>query len=241
MNFWTLFILFFFPLVGGVTAALIKDEKLIQLKLFLAFSGAFLISVCSLNILPEIYHHGGSNIGYFVLAGFFLQIIIDQFSKGIEHGHLHLHDVNQVPYSVFIALSAHAFMEGMGVGANIFERQVQNNFVFGIALHEIPAAFALISVLKHSRKDSKFIYVWLIAYALMVPGGALLSHVLKLNSFVDSQFFYGLMAVVAGVFLHISTTILFENSDNHKITRYKLISIASGVLLALLAANFHLD
>lgn len=102
---------------------------------------------------------------------------------------MHIHQVNKVPYSVFIALSLHAFMGGMGVGANIFERQAQNSFIFGIALHEIPAAFALITVLKHSKKDSKFLYVWLVAYALMVPLGALTSSLLKLSDVVDNQFF----------------------------------------------------
>lgn len=62
MSFWIIFILFFFPLCGGIAAAFIKDEKTLQLKYqFFSFSGAFLISVCSLNILPEIYHHGGRN------------------------------------------------------------------------------------------------------------------------------------------------------------------------------------
>ena len=241
MSFWTIFILFFFPLCGGILAAVIKEEKTLQLRLFLAFSGAFLISVCSLNILPEIYSKTDLSIGYYVLIGFFLQIVIDQFSKGIEHGHLHIHDVQKVPYSVFIALSIHAFMEGMGVGSNIFEKQVQNNLVYGIALHEIPAAFALVTVLKHSTKDSKFIYFWLFAYALMVPAGAILSEILQGASVLDNDFFFKLMAVVAGVFLHISTTILFENSDNHRFTRYKLVAIVCGVGLALLAANFHMD
>lgn len=239
MSLWTIFILFFFPFMGGVAANLVKDEKTIQLKLLLAFSGAFLISVCSLNLLPEIYGSHQQYIGYFVLAGFFLQIVIDQFSKGIEHGHLHVHEINKMPWSVFFALSLHAFMEGMGVGAGIFNAKVQNSFVFGIALHELPAAFALITVLKHSKKDSKFLYVWLAVYALMVPLGALLSHQLKVGELVDSAFFYALLAIVAGVFLHISTTILFENSDNHRFTRYKLIAIALGVALALMATMVH--
>lgn len=239
MSVWTLFILFFFPFLGGVAANLIKDQKILQLKLLLSFSGAFLISVCSVNLLPEIYHHGGSEIGYFVLAGFFLQIIIDQFSKGIEHGHLHVHDVQKVPYSVFAALSLHAFMEGMGVGANLFEEQVQNSFVFGIALHELPAAFALITVLKHSRNDKGNIYFLLVLYALMVPAGAILSHNLQLQQWVSDRFFFGLMAIISGVFLHISTTILFENSDNHKFTKYKLIAICVGIALALIASGAH--
>lgn len=239
MSLWTAFILFFFPFLGGVAANLVKDEKTVQLKLLLAFSGAFLISVCSLNLLPEIYGSGNAYIGYFVLAGFFLQIVIDQFSKGIEHGHLHVHETNKVPYSVFFALSLHAFMEGMGVGAGIFKAAVQNSFVFGIALHELPAAFALITVIKHSKKDSRFLYVWLVVYALMVPIGATLSHLLRLNNVADNSFFYSLLAVVAGVFLHISTTILFENSDNHRFTRYKLVAIGIGVALALVATSLH--
>ncbi len=241
MSFWTLFILFVFPLCGGILAAFNKEEKSLQLKLFLAFSGAFLISVCTLNILPEIYSKTDMSVGYFVLIGFFLQIVIDQFSNGIEHGHLHFHTVRKVPNSVFIALSFHAFMEGMGVGSNIFEKQVQNNLVYGIAMHEIPAAFALVTVLKHSTTDSKFIYFLLVAYALMVPSGAILSSVLQSSNSLNSDFFFKLMAVVAGVFLHISTTILFENSDNHWFTRYKLIAIVCGVGLALLAANFHVN
>ena len=75
----------------------------------------------------------------------------------------------------------------------------------------------------------------------MVPLGAVTSNLLKLSDVVDNQFFYALMVIVAGVFLHISTTILFENSDNHKFTRYKLLAIGIGVGLALLAANFHFD
>lgn len=240
MSIWTLFILFIFPFLGGVAANLIKDQKVLQLKLLLSFSGAFLISVCSLNLLPEIYHHGGTNIGYYVLAGFFLQIIIDQFSKGIEHGHLHVHDVQSVPYSVFAALSLHAFMEGMGVGANIFEEKVQNSFIFGIALHELPAAFALITVVKHSRHDKRNIYLLLVLYALMVPAGAILSHNLHIQNWVSDDFFFALLAIISGVFLHISTTILFENSDNHKFTRYKLIAICVGIALALLASGMHM-
>jgi uncharacterized membrane protein YadS len=42
------------------------------------------------------------------------------------------------------------------------------------------------------------------------------------------------LAVVVGMFLHISTTIIFETSENHKFNLLKLISILIGCGLAML-------
>ena len=42
-----------------------------------------------------------------------------------------------------------------------------------------------------------------------------------------------ILAVVVGMFLHISTTIIFETTENHKFNLLKLVSILVGVTLAL--------
>ncbi len=246
MDFWKYFILFFFPLVGGSFGLLIKKHNLFQLKLFLAFSGAFLFSITAINLLPSVYNGATFQVGYFILAGFLLQIVVDVFSKGVEHGHLHFHEIKKIPYGIFIALSIHAFLEGMAAGSEFFHDELQRNLIFGIALHEIPAAFALIVILKVSEIHKRYLYSWLIIYALMVPLGAILSMSVKpllIESFgsvpVDHMM-RGLLSVVIGVFLHISTTILFENSEEHKFNRYKIISVAIGVAVALLAAGLHM-
>ena len=44
-----------------------------------------------------------------------------------------------------------------------------------------------------------------------------------------------ILAVVVGMFLHISTTIIFETTENHKFNLLKLMSILVGVALALSA------
>ncbi|MCB9262792.1 MAG: ZIP family metal transporter [Flavobacteriales bacterium] len=237
MNFWSYFILFFFPLVGGTVGLIIQSEKTQYLKLFLAFSGAFLFSITAVSIIPEVYHHHTKfNIGYFVLAGFFLQIVIDLFSQGIEHGHLHHHKTDKTPYGVFIALSLHAFLEGMAAGSNLFSEKIQSGFVFGIALHEIPAAFALITILKAGNVKKQYLYTWLVFYALMTVLGALTSGGLS-QLIPDFEYIsIYLVALVIGVFLHISTTILFENTDNHKFSRYKLVAIALGAAIAILSS-----
>ena len=43
-----------------------------------------------------------------------------------------------------------------------------------------------------------------------------------------------ILAVVVGMFLHISTTIIFETSENHRVNLLKLICILFGAGLAML-------
>ncbi len=226
--------------MGGTIGLIIQTHKTEQLKLFLAFSGAFLFSITAISIIPEVYSHDAAfNVGYFILAGFFLQIVIDLFSHGVEHGHLHHHESDKTPYGIFIALSLHAFLEGMAAGSNLFSDHIQSSFVFGIALHEIPAAFALITLLKASNVKKKYLYTWLVVYALMTILGSLFSGIaISVFPNIEDYMVY-LVALVTGVFLHISTTILFENTDNHKFSRFKLIAIAIGVLIALLSTSIH--
>ncbi len=53
-------------------------------------------------------------IGYYVLGGFFGQLILEVFSQGVEHGHVHhntAHD-GQVPFLLLFSLVIHSFMEG---------------------------------------------------------------------------------------------------------------------------------
>ena len=49
------------------------------------------------------------------------------------------------------------------------------------------------------------------------------------------QYFNRIMGVVIGIFLHISTTILFESSSDHKFTIRKLTAVLLGIGIALVA------
>ncbi len=48
-----------------------------------------------------------------------------------------------------------------------------------------------------------------------------------------------LMAFVIGIFMHISTTILFESSDIHRFNLAKLAAIALGTGLGILSIMLH--
>jgi len=62
----------------------------------------------------------------------------------------------------------------------------------------------------------------------MAPLGTLSGNLVQELSYYHRE----IMAVVVGIFLHISTTILFETSEAHKFNIQKLLAIALGSILA---------
>lgn len=239
-------ILFFSAFAAGIAVFFVKRDNTNILKLILSFSGAYLFSITVLHLMPHIYHgHGNSStspeeLGLYILGGFLFQIVLEHFSKGIEHGHIH-HDEKShkhlFPLGILISLCIHAFLEGMPLASNR-----QTELVFGIAIHHIPAAFALGSLLLNSSLNKSKITILLAVFAIMTPLGFLLSKAISTGNIGNiEQYFDRIMAVVIGIFLHISTTILFESgsANHHTLNKKKMIAIALGVAISLLNFLFH--
>ena len=176
-----------------------------------------------------------------MLIGFFFQIFLERFSEGVEHGHMHAHHhlKNKVlPIGVVLSMSLHSLSEGVPLGALWLEESAHFfPFLFGIMIHEIPAAFALLTLLKGLNLKESFLTKTGLAYSMMSVAGALLS--IFLESSIPTEFFEYFMAFVIGTFLHISTTILFENSEHHIFNKKKLSAVIVGITLALLISLMH--
>lgn len=232
MEIWKLLILFFCAFLGGASIFLVKSDKSQLLKLILSFSGAYLFAITVLHLIPDAYSGPDANeIGLFILLGFLLQLLLEQFSEGIEHGHIHRHDHQQVfPVGIMASLCLHAFLEGMPLA-----KDQHNELIFGIALHHIPAAFALASILMQSHFSKLNIFVYISIFALMAPLGFYVSTGLSNGSIGGVEaYFNKMMGVVIGIFLHISTTILFESSVDHKVNKRKMIAVLTGIGIALI-------
>ncbi|HNQ13487.1 MAG TPA: ZIP family metal transporter [Bacteroidia bacterium] len=212
------------------------------LKLSLAFTGALLFALCVTDILPHTFDHGHSHtIGFYILGGFLLQIVLEFFTKGIEHGHTHLDHSSSFPITLMAGLSVHSFLEGMPLAEALFtEEQTRNSLFFGILLHHIPVAFALMSMLKHAGLSKIKSYFYLSLFAIMAPLGAIFIQLLG-DEFMTSNesFFKYALALVAGIFLHISTTILFEANSNHRFNIIKLLTIIAGFAMAIMLSQLH--
>lgn len=232
MEIWKLCVLFFCAFLGGAAIFLVKSDKSKLLKLILSFSGAYLFAITVLHLIPDAFSGPDkSEIGIFILVGFLLQVFLEQFSEGVEHGHIHKHhDGHIFPFGIMISLCLHAFLEGMPLA-----KEQHNELIFGISLHHIPAAFALGSILMQNHFKKGSIIIYLAVFAIMAPLGFYVSLGLSNGSIGGVEaYFNKIMGVVIGIFLHISTTILFESSADHKINLRKMIAVLLGIGVALI-------
>lgn len=226
-------VLFSSVFLGGVLVELFKKTS--NLKLLLSFSGGYLLTIIFTHILPETYSHIGATAGFFILVGFLLQIFLEYFSKGVEHGHTHTHSVGKAfPVVLFISLSIHAFVEAIPLVAG-HEGHVHGevNLFWGIFLHKVPVAVALLTVFKASGLTTLKSWVFLGVFGLMAPIGLLFGSYLTANYSMDLDW---VMAIAIGMFLHISTTIIFESSEGHKINFMKLLAILIGFGLGVVVS-----
>lgn len=237
-SFLIISILFISALLSGLAVFFVKKDNTSFLKLILAFSGAFLFSITVIHLIPEVYHSNQTSpetIGLFILGGFIFQLLLENFSQGIEHGHLHSSHHQVFPLGIMISLCLHAFLEGMPIAAGH-----QSELVFGIAIHHIPASFALGSLLINTSLSKRKIFLMIAIFAAMTPLGFLLSKSLSMGEIGDiSKYFDRIMAIVIGIFLHISTTILFESgsADHHVFNKKKMVAVLLGILVCI--ASFY--
>lgn len=222
---------------GLIVTHLHANNKQKFIKLMLSFSGGFLLSIAFIHFVPELYDSSTKNIGIFILLGFLIQLVLEFFSGGIEHGHVHVHKDQKMPWGLFISLSIHSFLEGIPLGNQYTGQEVGlhhegNSLLFGILFHQLPVAVALMTLLISTNVTKLKSWLILIAFSIMTPLGLILGLFSSTAAhFID---FNMILAVVVGMFLHISTTIIFETSENHKFNILKLTSILIGCVLAFL-------
>lgn len=224
-------------LITGIVAFNIQvDQK--RLRLILAFSAAYLFAISIMHMLPEAFANSNPKfVGLFIVLGFVLQLLIDTFSTGIEHGHVHLHSntcTKHLPYGIIVGLLLHSFLEGLPIyDLNSPESSnINHQLILGLAIHNLPITIAFVSLLKEHQGTGKN---WLLLglFSIMTPLGYLSSYVLQSFGLQNYEIYsQAAFALVIGIFLHISTAILFETSDQHRYNIKKVIVMACGIILA---------
>ena len=210
--------------VGVLLALLFRDRVQSQLPSLLALSGGFLFSATLSEMLPESYSALGARAALWIVVGLVIQIAIAFFSKGFEHGHPHSLTGNS-GCSVIIALFVHALFDGIPARAN-------PHFFSAILLHKIPISFMLAALLVSERVSKAELAASLLLFAWAAPLGAYLSTLQALQAHR-----YVAFAIASGVFLHLSSTILFESTtEDHKISPRRALALLVGLALGLIGA-----
>lgn len=226
-------------ILGGLMVQFLEKKSNTNIiKLLLAFSGGFLLSIAFIHFIPELYEHSTVQVGIFILIGFLIQLALEFFSGGIEHGHIHVHKNAKIPITLILALSVHALLEGIPLGSQLVGHEVatshhhgnDNTLLYGILFHRLPVAIALMTLLSYSGVTGVKKWIYFAIFGVSTSVGVLIGELLGQNQ-PDFNFDI-ILAIIVGMFFHISTTIIFETSENHKFNFVKLMSILIGSALA---------
>lgn len=241
-------LLFLTAMIAGSLVFFAPQFREKYFKLVLVFAGSYLFSITILHIIPELFTNGidGSKMGLYILIGFLIQQLLEYLSSGIEHGHIHHHGQGKSGVmTVMLGLFIHAFLEGtlLSHGSLVEETESlghvhsSKTVLLGIIMHKGPAAFALTAVLS-SVLSKRWTLILLTLFALASPLGMFSSAFFYESGLLDKEGIGILYGLVAGGFLHISTTIFFESSPQHKLQLNKLLVSFLAASLAIVSEFF---
>lgn len=208
------------------------------------FGGAFLFASCFINLVPHMFLGEGESrfvtpgihfkVAAAVMVGFLIQLLLEQLTKGVEHGHNHCpcceeeleaqqhhhehlhheghcHDHQVHPVTgLLVGLSIHAFLEGMPMVD--IDGDIHQGLLYGIVLHNIPIALVLVGLFLNNRYGFWRSFGLLLLFAVMTPLGSLCNLFLVPENEVLQSL---IMGVVVGILLHVSVSILFDHDHNN--------------------------
>ena len=205
---------FFGAVLGMVIGYKIHDKSSKGLKLILSFSGAFLLGVTIFHLMPEVFSKVNNKPGLWIVSGIILQILLENLSQGTEHGHSHIKPNEYLPWILFLSLCLHAFIEGLPLGH-------ESSLVWGIFIHKIPIGMVLFYMIWDTKSTKTLKITVLFIFAIMSPLGSI---TLEYNHSLQN-YQTQITAIVMGMLLHISTTILFESNQGHAFNIRKLLTV----------------
>ena len=182
-------------------------------KILLIVSAGFLISICVVEVFPQVYKVEDENIGLWIV-----------------YGHFHYERCNILPVGLILGMFIHAFIEGIPLAREYDEH---SSYLLGILVHNLPISFVLGAFLLREKKNKIVALITILFFAAASPLGMLLGE--HMNPKWNSYF----LALSGGIFLHISSVIIFESNKNHKMDWEKILIVILGVFIGILGHIFH--
>ncbi len=223
------------PLSGIMVHLFLKINTSKAISYTVIFSGSFLLGIALFGLMPELFDNI-KRAGLWIVTGFLLQIILERFTGGLGHGHIHSHDIPKNELVLFAGLMLHALFEGYSAGlTNYMTPGILSGMIVGISIHEIPAAFSLSVLMTTRYRRKRYLLPVLGLYACSTPIGYMLGVFVHQESIISENLSQIITAIIAGTFLHISTTIVFENSLWKKEGLRKWGMILAGLAISYIA------
>ena len=229
----------------GVLTLFLKEKLLDKLLLVLvSLSAGALIGGAFLHLLPEAILKVGAdadallNIFLYLLLGFCIFFILEQFIRWHHHHGCHGEECNIKPFSYLILISdgVHNFIDGLIIaGSFVINPSVGIVTTVAVALHEIPQELGDFGVLVYGGFDkTKALFLNFISALTAILGGIAGYF---LSAWVEGSAVY-LLSFAAGNFIYIASSDLIpeiKHKENLKksLLHFAVFLIGIGLMLLM--------
>nr|BCX01685.1 MAG: hypothetical protein KatS3mg041_1731 [Bacteroidota bacterium] len=206
-----------------------------HLPQWLPFSGGLLLGLVFLHLIPEAVEAADVWAGAALLAGFGLQLLLDQVTGGLEHAHPHGGLAPSEGGGLLMGLCLHSFVESWPLGlVDRYPRTAELLFV-AILVHKAPMGMMLVHLLQRSGWSPRRLWTATATLALM-PILGIVAAALSLRELPESMLGV-LLGVSAGIFMYLAVFLLMENLlRGHHLIGARLLTFAGGLGVASVAA-----
>jgi len=213
---WVVFILCIIAAFADVLGGALTVVKKLTEKNMMVIAGlgtGFLLGATILDRLPDAMEELPTLAPLFILIGYLLLLLIDQFGMRHLHDHApsstsgeaaHLAISRKSALISWMGLLFHTFMDGVIIaGAFSISKSMGILIFLAIAMHKIPEGFSMATISLASGSTRKRALLTAASLALSTLAGAVFT--LLIGS-VNAYTVKILMALATGTFLFISTT-----------------------------------
>ena len=222
-------------LAGGAVALRLARD----LGTAIALTGGIVVAVALFDVLPEAFEatDDGQLVGMLAgigFAGFFLaERLLVLHHRDDEH---QAHSHARVGALGAAGLSAHSFVDGLGIGIAFGVSNAAGVLVFlAVIAHDFADGLNTVGFVLRQSGDRRAAIRWLLLDAAAPLAGAIVGSSLSI-----SEYWLGaLLAVYAGFFLFMGGTDLLPHAHEHPSGRRVLLTLAgfAGVLALSLVAR----
>ena len=179
----------------------------------LGFSAGLLIGISLLEIIPTaISLTESKNIMVFALIGFLTFFILEKFIL-LHHFDRHEKKNMEISLITFIALSIHAFLDGIIIGLGLeFSEKFGIILFVAIIFHKLPLSISVGSLLLTNIKRKKAVIKMLI-FSFMTPIGLIIASNVLTGIQQDNVAI--LLALSAGILIYLGATDMLPEITHH--------------------------
>ncbi|NCO58635.1 MAG: hypothetical protein COW73_11075 [Nitrospirae bacterium CG18_big_fil_WC_8_21_14_2_50_70_55] len=205
------------------------------LRLVVSMAAGIFFGAAFLHMIPEATELVGHAVGAYLLAGFLLLYLAENFVLGGGCAHGEGCDYHQLGLVSFFGLSIHSLVEGIALGTSSAVGGLGMVVFVAILGHKAPETFTLASLLLHGHYSRRRVVLLVAGISATVPVGVAIATLLQRQ--IPATAMGALVALSAGTFLHIATDDMLPHVHEHKEGRGRaLAALLVGIAVMAVAA-----